>query len=134
MRFRPAIFIAFVFAQFFFKFYNNDGNQKLKACSFQLRKNYFCMLHIECPIARQSSITIFLIHPVYHKSLWFLESKNIQDTGRTIELGGRGRGGMPLPTLFVLNHGPVTLNYTQPCHCTGCFKMPHTVKYRIGTA
>ena len=64
MRFRPAIFIAFVFAQFFFKFYNNGGNQKLKACSFQLRKNYFCMLHIECPIGRQSSITIFLIHPV----------------------------------------------------------------------
>ena len=65
MRFRPAIFIAFVFAQFFFKFYNNGGNQKLKACSFQLRKNYFCMLHIECPIARQGLITIFLIHPVY---------------------------------------------------------------------
>ena len=65
MRFRPAIFIAFVFAQFFFKFYNNGGNQKLKACSFELRKNYFCMLHIECPIASQSSITIFLIHPVY---------------------------------------------------------------------
>ena len=67
MRFRPAIFIAFVFAQFFFKFYNNGGNQKLKACSFQLRKNYFCLLHIECPIARQSSITIFFIHPVQRK-------------------------------------------------------------------
>ena len=65
MRFRPPIFIAFVFASFFFKFYNNGGNQKLKAWSFQLRKNYFCMLNIEYPIARQSSITIFLIHPVY---------------------------------------------------------------------
>ena len=54
MRFRPAIFMAFVFAKFFFKFYNNGGNQK----------NYFCMLNIECPIARQSSITIFLRHPV----------------------------------------------------------------------
>ena len=40
-------------------FYNNGGNQKLKAWSFQLRKNYFCMLNIEWPIARQSSITIF---------------------------------------------------------------------------
>ena len=41
-------------------------NQKLKARSFQLRKNYFCMLNIECPIARQSSITFFFIHPVYY--------------------------------------------------------------------
>ena len=64
MRFRPAIFIAFVFAKFFFKFYNNGGNQKLKAWSFQLRKNYFCMLNIERPIAHQSSITFFLIHSV----------------------------------------------------------------------
>ena len=46
MRFRPAIFIAFVFASFVFKFYSNGGNQKLKAWSFQLRKNYFCMLNI----------------------------------------------------------------------------------------
>ena len=47
MQFRPAIFIAFVFAsntKLSFKFYNNGGNQKLKAWSFQLRKNYFCML------------------------------------------------------------------------------------------
>ena len=29
------------------------------AWSFQLRKNYFCMLNIECPIAHQSSITFF---------------------------------------------------------------------------
>ena len=36
----------------------------LKAWSFQLRKNYFCMLNIECPIAHQSSINFFLIHPV----------------------------------------------------------------------
>ena len=42
-----------------FKFYNNGGNQKLKAWSFQLRKNYFCMLNIECSIARQSSIPFF---------------------------------------------------------------------------
>ena len=65
MRFRPAIFIAFVFAEFFFEFYSNGGNQKLKAWSFQLRKNYFCMLNIERPIAHQSSITFFFIHPVY---------------------------------------------------------------------
>ena len=65
MRFRPAIFIAFVFAYFDFKFYSNGGNQKLKARSFQLRKNYFCTLNIERPIAHQSSITFLLIHPVY---------------------------------------------------------------------
>ena len=59
MRFRRAIFIAFVFAEFFFKLYNNGGNQKLKAWSFQLRKDYFCMLDIERSIAHQSSITFF---------------------------------------------------------------------------
>ena len=64
MRFRPAIFIAFVFASFFFKFYNTGGKQTLKAWSFQLCKNYFCMLNIERPIAHQSSITFSLIHPV----------------------------------------------------------------------
>ena len=58
MLFRPAIFITF-------KFYNNGGNQKLKAWSFQLRKNYFCMLSIERPVAHQNSITFFLIHPVF---------------------------------------------------------------------
>ena len=30
------------------------------------------MLHIECPIARQSSITIFLIHPVYSYCAWLI--------------------------------------------------------------
>ena len=59
MRFRPAIFIAFVFPSFFFKLYNNGGNQKLKAWSFQLRKNYFYTLNIERLIAHQSSITFF---------------------------------------------------------------------------
>ena len=48
-----------------FKFYNNGGNQKLKAWSFQPGKNYFCMLNIERPITHQSSITFFFIHPVY---------------------------------------------------------------------
>ena len=57
MRFRLAIFIAFVFDYFFFQFYNNGDNQKLKAWSFQLCKDYFCMLNIERPIAHQSSIT-----------------------------------------------------------------------------
>ena len=65
MRFRLAIFIAFAFAYFFFKFYNNGGNQKLKAWSFQLCKNYFRMLNIEPHIAHQSSITFCLIHPVH---------------------------------------------------------------------
>ena len=41
---------------FFFKFYTTGGNQKLKAWSFQLRKDYFCVLNIERPIAHQSSI------------------------------------------------------------------------------
>ena len=66
MRFRQASFIAFVFAWFFPKFYNNGGNQKLKAWSFQLRKNCFCMLNIKRPIAHQSSI-IFFIHPVFSR-------------------------------------------------------------------
>ena len=47
--------------KFFFKFNNNSGNQKLKAWTFQLGKNYFCMLNIERPIAHQSSNTFFLI-------------------------------------------------------------------------
>ena len=38
--------------------------KKLKAWSFQLRKNYFCILNIERPVAHQSSITLFFIHPV----------------------------------------------------------------------
>ena len=46
-----------------FKFYSNGGNQKLKAWSFQLRKNYFCMLNIDCPIAHQSSIAFFFYTP-----------------------------------------------------------------------
>ena len=49
MQFRPTIFIWFVFAQFFFKFYKNGVIQKLNAQSFQRRENYFCMLNIERP-------------------------------------------------------------------------------------
>ena len=37
-----------------------EPSTDLKAWSFQLRKNYFCMLNIERPIAHQSSITFFL--------------------------------------------------------------------------
>ena len=33
MRFRPAIFIRFVFTQSFFKFHKNSDNQKLKGIS-----------------------------------------------------------------------------------------------------
>ena len=92
MRLRPAIFIAFVFAYFFFKFHNNGDNQKLKAWSLQLRKNPFCMLNIQRPIAHQSSITFFLIHPVqakyknnisYHLTICFLAQNatiNVNDT------------------------------------------------------
>ena len=46
MRFRPAIFIWFVFAQSFFKFHKNDDNQKLKAWSIHLRKN----ISVDCII------------------------------------------------------------------------------------
>ena len=63
MRFRPAIFIWFLFAQFFFKLYQNGGIQKLNACCFQLLKNYFHTINIECARPLQSSITCF-IHPV----------------------------------------------------------------------
>ena len=56
MRFRPAIFISFLFAQFFFKFYQNGGIQKLNACCFQLLKNYFHTNNIECARSLQSSI------------------------------------------------------------------------------
>ena len=59
MRFRPAIFIWFVFAQSFFKFHKNDDNQKLKAWSIHLRKNDFCRLYNKRARALQSSITFF---------------------------------------------------------------------------
>ena len=68
-RIRIRAFIAFVL-NFFFKFCSVGGNQKLKAWSFQLCKNNFCMLNIERPIAHQSSITFFLIHPVDTPCIW----------------------------------------------------------------
>ena len=49
---------------FDFKFYNTGGNQKLKDWSFQLRKNYFCILNIERSTAHQGSVHFFFIHPV----------------------------------------------------------------------
>ena len=75
MRFRPAIFIWFVFAQSFFKFHKNDDNRKLKAWSFRLRKNDFCRLYNERARALQSSITFFFKHPVFkwpilNKTFW----------------------------------------------------------------
>ena len=63
MRFRPAIFIWFVFAQSFFKLHKNDENRKLKAWSFRLRKNDFCRLYNERARALQSSITFFFDTP-----------------------------------------------------------------------
>ena len=66
MRFRPAIFIWFVFAQSFFHFPKNDDNRKLKAWSFRLWKNDFCRLYNERARALQSAITFFLIRTVYH--------------------------------------------------------------------
>ena len=64
MRFRPAIFIWFVFAQFFFKFHKNGDIRKLKAWSFWLWKNYFGRLYNEHVRVLQSSSTFFFIHPV----------------------------------------------------------------------
>ena len=60
VRLRPGIFICFVFAQSFFKFYKNDDNRKLNAWSFRLRKNDFCRLYNERARARQISTTFFL--------------------------------------------------------------------------
>ena len=65
MWFRPAILIWLVFAQSFFKFHKNGDIRKLKAWSFWLWKNDFCTLYNERARPLQSSITIFLIHPVY---------------------------------------------------------------------
>ena len=65
MRFRPAIFIWFVFTQSFFEFHKNNDNRKLKAWYFRLWKNNFYRLYNERARAHQSSITFFLIHPVY---------------------------------------------------------------------
>ena len=63
MRFRPASFILFIFAQSFFKFHKNDDNRKLKAWSFRLRKNDFCRLYNKRARALQSSITFFFYTP-----------------------------------------------------------------------
>ena len=60
MRFRPTIFIWFVFAQSFFKFHKNGDIRKLKAWSFWLWKNDFGRLYNEHARALQSSITFFL--------------------------------------------------------------------------
>ena len=69
MWFRPAIFIWLVFAQSFFKFHKNGDIRKLKAWSFRLWKNDFCRLYHERARSLQSSITIFLIHPVYGQAV-----------------------------------------------------------------
>ena len=65
MRFRPAIFFWFVFAQSFLKFHKNGDIRKLKACSLRLWKNDFCRLYNKRARALQSWITFFFIHPVY---------------------------------------------------------------------
>ena len=64
MRFRQAIFIWFVFAQFVFRSHKNVDNRKLKAWFFRLWKNDFCRLYKERARALQSWITFF-VHPVY---------------------------------------------------------------------
>ena len=57
MRFRPAIFISFVFGQSFFKFHQSTDIRKLQAWSFQRWENDFCTLYNERAKALQSSIT-----------------------------------------------------------------------------
>ena len=78
MWFRPAIFIWLVFAQLFFKFHKNGDIRKLKAWSFRLWKNDFCKLYNERARALQSSITIFLRHPVYYSSKFYKKIKLLQ--------------------------------------------------------
>ena len=56
---KSAIFLWFVVAQFFLKFNNNSGDQKLNAWYFELWKNCFCILDIERPWVHQSTITFF---------------------------------------------------------------------------
>ena len=53
--------------------FNDGGNQKLKAWSFQLLKNYFYMLNIERPKAHQSLITFFL-YTLYNEHARELQS------------------------------------------------------------
>ena len=57
--FRQAIFIRFVFAQFFINFYENGNIQKLQDWSFGLLKNYFCRSNNERASRSQISITFF---------------------------------------------------------------------------
>ena len=80
MWFWPAIFIWHVFAQSFFKFHKNGDIRKLKAWSFRLWKNDFCRLYNERARALQSSITIFLRHPVYVCSLTTRSQSNSSKT------------------------------------------------------
>ena len=52
-----------------FKFHKNGDIRKLKAWSFRLLKNDFYRLYNERARTLQSSITIFLIHPVVRSIL-----------------------------------------------------------------
>ena len=65
---QPAIFISFVFAQLFMKFYKNCGTRKLQDWPLKQLKNYFCRSNIERARRSQSSITFFLIHLVQLRS------------------------------------------------------------------
>ena len=59
MRFRPAIFIWFVFAQFLFKFHKNGDNRKLKAWSLDYERMISVDEYNERARALLSSITFF---------------------------------------------------------------------------
>ena len=59
MRFLLAIFIWFLLAQFFIKFYKNGSFRKLQDWSFKLWKNCFFRLNTERARRSQNSITFF---------------------------------------------------------------------------
>ena len=68
MWFRPAIFIWFVFAQFFFIFYQNGDIQKLNTRCIQLWKSYFHTINIECRLRHSEVRLLFFDTPCIYTS------------------------------------------------------------------
>jgi hypothetical protein len=66
MRFWLTFLIGLVFAQFLSIWHEQDIIQQLKARTFRMWKNLVHTQSNSDTIARWSSITFFLIHPVYH--------------------------------------------------------------------
>jgi hypothetical protein len=65
MRFWLTLFIEFVFAHFLSIWHEEDIIEKLKARSFRILKNLAHTQSNSDTIARWSTITCFLIHPVH---------------------------------------------------------------------